>query len=50
MVSAGDHPEQGGFGEVLATACVAKGIIGLVTDAGVRDGLAVRNTGFNVFS
>lgn len=50
VVSAGDHPEQGGFGEVLATACVAKGIVGLVTDAGIRDGLAVRGTGFNVFS
>ena len=50
MVSAGDHPEQGGFGEVLSTACVAKGIVGLVTDAGVRDGPAVRDTGFNVFS
>jgi 4-hydroxy-4-methyl-2-oxoglutarate aldolase len=50
VVSAGDHPEQDGFGEVLATACVAKGIAGLVTDAGVRDGPAVRNTGFHVFS
>jgi 4-hydroxy-4-methyl-2-oxoglutarate aldolase len=49
VVSAGDHPEQGGFGEVLSTACVAKGIVGLVTDAGVRDGPAVRDTGFNVF-
>jgi regulator of RNase E activity RraA len=27
-----------------------KGIVGLVTDAGVRDGLAVRATGFSVFS
>lgn len=50
IVSAGDHPEQGGFGEVLATACVAKGLAGLVTDAGVRDGPAIRNTGFPVFS
>src|SRR5260221_14433648 len=49
VVSAGDHPEQGGFGEVLSTACVAKGIVGLVTDAGVRDGPAGRGTGFNVF-
>src|ERR1700738_5320510 len=50
VVSAGDHPEQGGFGEVLSTACVAKGIVGLVTDAGVRDGPAVRDTGFSVCS
>lgn len=49
IVSAGDHPEQGGFGEVLATACKAKGIVGLVTDAGVRDGTAIRALGFNVF-
>jgi 4-hydroxy-4-methyl-2-oxoglutarate aldolase len=49
VVSAGDHPEQGGFGEVLTTACMAKGIVGLVTDAGVRDGPAIRNRGFNVF-
>jgi 4-hydroxy-4-methyl-2-oxoglutarate aldolase len=49
VVSAGDHPEQGGFGEVLATACKSKGIVGLVTDAGVRDGPAIRQLGFNVF-
>jgi len=49
VVSAGDHPEQGGFGEVLATACKAKGIVGLVTDAGVRDGPAIRELGVNVF-
>ena len=50
VVSAGDHTEQGGFGEVLATACKAKGIAGLVLDASVRDGPAVRDIGFNVFS
>ena len=50
VVSAGDNPEQGGFGEVLTTACMAKGIVALVTDAGVRDGPAIRQRGFNVFS
>lgn len=49
VVSAGDHPEQGGFGEVLTTACMAKGIVGLVLDAGVRDGPAIHARGFNVF-
>jgi 4-hydroxy-4-methyl-2-oxoglutarate aldolase len=49
VVSAGDRPEQGGFGEVLATACLAKGIVGLVTDAGVRDGAAIRERGFSAF-
>jgi len=50
VVSAGDQPEQGGFGEVLATACLAKGIAALVTDASVRDGPAIRRRGFNVFA
>jgi 4-hydroxy-4-methyl-2-oxoglutarate aldolase len=49
VVSAGDHPEQGGFGEVLTTACMAKGIVGLVTDAGARDGPAIQRRGFSVF-
>jgi len=34
---------------MLATACVAQGIVGLVRDAGIRDGLAARDTGLNVF-
>jgi 4-hydroxy-4-methyl-2-oxoglutarate aldolase len=50
VVAAGDQPEQGGFGEVLATACKAKGIAVLVTDAGGRDGLAIRKVGLPVFS
>jgi len=49
VVAAGDRPQQGGFGEVMATACMAKGIVALVTDAGTRDGPAVRDLGFNVF-
>ena len=49
VVSAGNHTEQGGFGEVLTTACLARGIAGLVTDAGVRDGLAIKKLGFPVF-
>src|SRR6266852_6369555 len=42
IVSAGDHAEQGGFGEVLTTGCMAKGIVGLVTVAGVRQGPAIQ--------
>lgn len=50
ILSAGNNPEQGGFGEVLATACQSKGLAAFVTDAGVRDGAALRTMGFPVFS
>lgn len=50
VVSAGGFRPQGGFGEVLATACQSKGLAGLVIDACVRDGAAIRKMGFPVFS
>ena len=50
VVSAGDNPDQGGFGDVLAAACIGKGIAGLVIDAGVRDGRGLRAIKFPVFS
>ncbi|MFV0335190.1 MAG: 4-carboxy-4-hydroxy-2-oxoadipate aldolase/oxaloacetate decarboxylase [Tropicimonas sp.] len=50
VVSAGGLRVQGGFGEVLATACASRGIAGLIIDAGVRDGAAIRKMGFPVFS
>ncbi len=50
VVSAGNNPEQGGFGDVLATACISRGIAGVVIDAGVRDGRALRQMGLPVFS
>ena len=49
VVSAGDSSEQGGFGEVLTTWCMARGIAALVTNGCVRDGLAIRDKGFPVF-
>ncbi|OWV97573.1 S-adenosylmethionine--2-demethylmenaquinone methyltransferase [Rhizobium sp. R72] len=50
VVSAGEYEEAGSFGDVLANACLAKGIGGLVTDSGVRDTLQLRELGFPVFS
>lgn len=50
VVSAGEYEEAGSFGDVLANACLAKGIGGLVTDTGVRDTLQLKELGFPVFS
>lgn len=50
VVSAGNNPEQGGFGEVLATACMGREIAAFVTDAGVRDASALCTLGLPVFS
>jgi len=50
VVSAGEYAEAGSFGDVLANACKAKGIAGLVTDTGVRDTAELRKLGFPVFS
>ncbi|GAA3791064.1 4-carboxy-4-hydroxy-2-oxoadipate aldolase/oxaloacetate decarboxylase [Amycolatopsis tucumanensis] len=50
VVSAGEYAEAGSFGDVLANACQAKGLAGLVTDTGVRDTSELRKLGFPVFS
>ncbi|MFD3912764.1 4-carboxy-4-hydroxy-2-oxoadipate aldolase/oxaloacetate decarboxylase [Streptomyces sp. NPDC058603] len=50
VVSAGAYEEAGSFGDVLANACRAKGLGGLVTDTGVRDTEDLRALGFPVFS
>ena len=50
VVSAGEYAEAGSFGDVLANACVSKGLAGLVTDTGVRDTQELRELGFPVFS
>ena len=50
VVSAGEYTEAGSFGDVLANACLARGIAGLVTDTGVRDTQEIRRLGLPVFS
>ena len=50
VVSGGAYAEAGSFGDVLANACHAKGLGGLVTDTGVRDTEELRALGFPVFS
>jgi len=50
VVSAGEYAEAGSFGDVLANACLARGIAGLVTDTGVRDTAEIRRLGLPVFS
>jgi len=42
--------EAGPFGDVLATACMARGIAGLVIDGCVRDGISLRELGFPIFA
>ena len=50
VAAAGGYTEAGSFGDVLANACQAKGIEGLLTDSGVRDTRDLCRLGFPVFS
>lgn len=45
----GNYPEQGPFGDCMATSAKMKGIEGLVIDSCIRDGETIREIGFNVF-
>jgi 4-hydroxy-4-methyl-2-oxoglutarate aldolase len=50
VVDCRGYIEAGPFGDVLATACLVKGIRGLVIDGCVRDGESIRDLGFPVFA
>lgn len=50
IVSAGEVEQAGSFGDVLATAAQAKGLVAFVTDSGVRDSSDIRAMGFPVFA
>lgn len=45
----GNYPEQGPFGDCMATAAMMKGVVGLVIDSCIRDGETINEMGFNVF-
>ncbi len=50
LVAVAGMPERGWWGEVLTAAAEARGIVGLVIDACVRDTVAIANRRFPVWS
>jgi 4-hydroxy-4-methyl-2-oxoglutarate aldolase len=50
VVDAKGYVEAGPFGDIMAGACRARGIVGIVIDGCVRDGSVLRDMGFPAFS
>ena len=49
VVDGGGSERYGPFGDLLASACMAKGIVGAVFDCTVRDSSDIRALGFQLF-
>ncbi|MDR1516231.1 MAG: RraA family protein [Synergistaceae bacterium] len=49
VVDVDDYCRGGHFGEIMATACMCRGIAGLVIDGTVRDANEIQELGFPVF-
>lgn len=50
IVDYSESTDSGPFGEIMAFACLQRGIAGLVTDGAVRDSEAIVDLGFPVFA
>ena len=46
----GGYTKGGHFGEIMATACMVKNILGLVIDGSIRDAKEIADLGFPVFA